>query len=69
MTTRQALEEEWQEYQLWMQNRSLKFEDYLDYRDLVTARDNLQTLREFMNGMDDEEILTVAELKELLRYA
>lgn len=69
MTTRAELEAEWLEYQLWIRNQSLRFEDYLEHRDLTVAQSNLSVLKELIEGMDDSETITVAELKEILRYA
>ena len=69
MTTRAELEEEWTEYQLWASNQSLDFSAYLEHRDLQIAKQNLDTLKSFIEGLDDDETLTVSELKELLRHA
>lgn len=69
MASRAELEEEWREFQLWRQSQSLEWGDYLEHRDLVIAGENLATLKEFIDGMDDSETITVSELKEVLRYA
>lgn len=69
MASRAELEEEWRDFQLWRHSQTLEFNDYLEHRDLVIAKDNLETLKELIDGMDDSETITVAELKEVLRHA
>lgn len=66
MASRAELEQEWQEFQLWRQSQSLEFTDYLEHRDLQIAKENIETLREVVSNMDDEDTLTAADLKELL---
>lgn len=69
MATTEELAREWKDYLSWKRDQSLDFEDYLKFRELTIARDNLNTLRELIDGMHDADQLTVAELKELLRHA
>lgn len=67
MASRAELEEEWREFQLWQKTQSLEYPDYLEWRDLQIAKDNLDTLRAFMEDLPPTSSITVAELKELLR--
>lgn len=69
MASRAELEEEWKEFQLWRRSVSLEYPDYLEFRDLSIAKDNLETLKELIDGMDDSDTITVTELKEILRHA
>lgn len=69
MASRKELEDEWTEYLLWSKSQSLEYTDYLEHRDLLIAKENLETLKQFIDGMEEDETITVAELKEVLKYA
>ena len=68
MASREELEEEWRDYLHWQKNQTLEFKDYLDDRDKKIAVENMETLRQFIESMDDDEKISVSDLKELLRY-
>lgn len=69
MATRKELEAEWIEYQKWTRSQSLEWEDYLEHRDLKIAKDNLETLKELIDTMEDEDVIKVWQLKEILKHA
>ena len=69
MATRKELEEEWIEYERWKRSQSLEFSDYLEHRDRVIAQENLNTLRDFIEELEDEDSIHVWKLKEILRRA
>lgn len=68
MASRAELEEEWREFQLWQRNQGLEYPDYLEWRDLIIARENMATLKSFIEGFDDGDEIKVSELREILKY-
>ena len=68
MASRAELEEEWRDYQMWKANQSLDYPDYLEWRDLVIAKENLDTLKKFIQDQDEDEEIKVSDLREILKY-